>query len=330
MDIIKEMDKNFKKCLDLEKAELHVHLNGLFSSDLIKEILIDEKTQLPQGFDMKKDLNIMDHKKSLIEYLKPWEVLRLMPEKKENLTKLVNKAFENLKENNIKIVELRSSIIYLSFLYKKNLEDTLIMMLNELTNSARIFGVDYGLIITIQRGEYSLVHHNSLIEAYENIGRPKQIIRLDLAGNEDYKISKEIGKSFRTVKDKLGLNITIHAGETGNLQNIIDAVYDFDADRIGHGTAAGKCQETMNLLREKDICIEVCPISNKLTGAIKENETSPFLNFIQNEVPFIICSDNPGIHKASLTDDYVNFLKETGDFSFLENMYARQKQYSFL
>jgi adenosine deaminase len=73
--------------LSLNKAELHIHLNGLFDTTLIKEVLDNENTEIPFNFDVANNLNILHGKGSLIKHLKPWEVLRLMPKKEENLLK---------------------------------------------------------------------------------------------------------------------------------------------------------------------------------------------------------------------------------------------------
>lgn len=76
----------------------------------------------------------------------------------------------------------------------------------------------------------------------------------------------ELPSLFREAKDRFGLGITIHAGETGRAENVRSAVELFGADRIGHGTAAGKDPELLELLSSLGICVEVCPISNRLTG----------------------------------------------------------------
>lgn len=320
----------YQKCKQLVKADLHVHLNGLFDTDLIKEVLVDEGLVIPSGFDIEKDLNVLHHKHSLIKYLKPWEVLRLMPTKPENLSKLIKRAFQALKEDNVKVIEIRSSVIYLTDLLNVDLESALITLINEFNNASADNNIVYGLILTIPRGSSSLIHLNHLMEAYRNIGRPREIVALDLAGDEDCLIPEGLGRLFKIAKEESGLKVTIHAGETGKVENVVEAIEEFGADRIGHGTSSALSDQVMEMIFKKDICLEICPISNRRTGAITSFEAHPVKKFIENNVPFILCSDNPSIHKATLTDDYYDFLMETKRYDILENMYEIQKRYSFI
>jgi len=321
---------NINECIELSKADLHVHLNGLFDTDTIRKVIEKENLDIPHGFDLDKDLNVLTYKKSLINYLKPWDILRLIPTRRDNLSILIKSAFVKLKEDNVKFIELRSSVIYLSLLFQKNLEDTLAILIEELTKASVKFEIPYGLILTIPRGEYSLVILSQLLRAYENLGRPSEIVGLDLAGDEDVKVSSDLALKFKSAKNDFGLSITIHAGETGNYKNIEEAIHKYSADRIGHGAAAEQSQQTMDLLLKNNICIEICPISNRRTGAVKAKDTHPVKTFIKNNIPFVLCSDNPSIHKSSLSYDYFDFITETNRVDLVNNMFEMQKKYTFL
>jgi len=314
----------------LDKGELHVHLNGLVSTKTIQKILVDESIEIPKGFNIDSDLTIESPAENLEKYLKPWDVLRLFPTKKSTLRIMMLNAFKNLQQQNVKFVEIRNSIIYLAFLNDINVDRALSWFMEEMIYASEKFNIKAGLILTISRGDYSAEHFNVLIKAYEKIGKPKQVIGLDLAGNEDIEVPRSVGNLFKEAKQKYDFNITIHAGETGNIHNIIEAIDIFEADRIGHGTAAGASLETMLYIKEKNVCIEVCPISNRLTRAVKENDYHPALEFIEHGVPFVICSDNPSIHNKSLNDDYLSFYQESKRKDILERMFEMQNKYKFL
>lgn len=315
---------------NLDKGELHVHLNGLVSTKTIQKILIDESIEIPKNFNIESDLIIESPAESLEKYLKPWEVLRLFPTKRSTLRIMMLNAFANLQKQNIKFVEIRNSIIYLAFLNDISVDKALAWFIEEMVYASEKFNINAGLILTISRGDYCTENFKVLIKAYEKIGKPRQVIGLDLAGNEDIQVSKNIGNLFKEAKQKYNFNITIHAGETGNIRNIIEAIDIFEADRIGHGTAAGASLETMLYIKEKNVCIDVCPISNRLTKAVKENDYHPVLKFIEHGVPFVICSDNPSIHNKSISDDYLSFYHESKRKDILEGMFKMQNKYKFL
>lgn len=314
----------------MEKGELHVHLNGLVNTDVVRGLLVKDSSELPSGFDLEKDLNISLPADSLATYLKPWQVLRLIPKSKNSLGVIVESAFQNLKSQNITFVEIRNSVIYLALLNNISVDEALYWVVSEIEEASEKHKIKAGLILTVSRGDYAPEHLRSLLEAYAKLGRPKAVVGLDLAGNEDISTPVETGSLFLHAKDKYGLKVTIHAGETGRIENIISAVNEFGADRIGHGTAASKSVEIMDLLKERDICIEVCPISNRLTNSVNESESHPVIDFIDHEVPFVICSDNPSIHSSSLTEDYLEFFRETSSSQHLHDMYSNQKKYSFI
>lgn len=314
----------------LDKGELHVHLNGLIPVSIIEKILIEESINLPSSFNIKNDLLREFPMKNLEDYIKAWEVLRLIPTNRNNLRIMVNAAFENLKIQNVSFVELRNSVIYLSFINNISVEKALSWLIEEIELASSKYGINAGLILTVSRGDYSADNLNALINAYKSLGEPKSIIGLDLAGNENIILSNSISLMFREAKEKYGLKLTIHAGETGIESNIMDAIDNFKADRIGHGTAAGKNQYLMEYIAKNDVCIEVCPISNRLTGAVKEGDYHPVIEFIEHSVPFVLCSDNPAIHNKTINDDYQSFYDETKRKDILENMLKVQKKYSFI
>jgi adenosine deaminase len=314
----------------LPKGELHVHLNGLVSASIVKKILYEENARIPQGFCLNKDLVMRKPSGSLQAYLKPWEVLRLIPSFRKNLSIIVDDAFINLRKGNILFAEIRNSIIYIAHLNKVTIAEAMGWLIEDIMHCSNKYQIKAGLILTVTRGDYCLHHLRSLLEAYNSLGKPEQVIGLDLAGNEDYSVSDEVCCEFKDAKYKYGFKITIHAGETGNLENIKNAITKYDADRIGHGTAAIHSIEIMDLLRKKDICVEACLKSNRLTNAVREGERHPVAVFIENDVPFVICSDNPSIHMSTINNDYEQFIQETNELSVLNAMFEKQKKYSFL
>jgi adenosine deaminase len=63
---------------------------------MFRGLLVRDGSELPSGYDLERDLNISLSADSLASYLKPWQVLRLIPKSKSNLRMMVASAFLNL------------------------------------------------------------------------------------------------------------------------------------------------------------------------------------------------------------------------------------------
>lgn len=314
----------------LDKGELHLHLNGALPVATVLEMIECEQAEIPRGFDVRRDLIRHEPCRSLAEYLAPWRILRLVPRCPENLSRLADAAMGALAEHRVRFAELRSSVLYIAGLQQCSPAVALKRLILSTGTAADRHGIRRGLILTVTRGDYSVVNLTALLQAYTDLGRPRDVVGIDLAGDEDIPVPAELPDLFRHAKDRYGLGVTIHAGETGRIENIRVAIEKFGADRVGHGTAAGRDPRLMALLAERDICVEVCPISNRLTGAVPPDEAHPLREFIRSGVPFVICADNPGIHQRGLTDDMVAAMAEGVSETDLRGQYTVAKRYSFI
>ena len=129
----------------------------------------------------------------------------------------------------------------------------------------------------------------------------------DLAGNEAAFPMSQFVDLFTEVK-KMGMPFTIHAGECGSVQNILDAV-DCGAGRIGHGIAMRGNKDVMKLCRERHIGIEMCPISNLQTKAVKSMAEYPMREFLDEGLCVTINTDNRTVSGTSL-DKEIAFVQE--------------------
>ena len=59
------------------------------------------------------------------------------------------------------------------------------------------------------------------------------------------------------------LPITIHAGEGEQAESIWQAAYHLHADRIGHGLTLNDNANLAQRFRDRNICLELCPTSNR-------------------------------------------------------------------
>ena len=129
----------------------------------------------------------------------------------------------------------------------------------------------------------------------------------DLAGAEAIYPMSEFMELFGQAK-KLGMPFTIHAGECGSVQNILDSV-EAGALRIGHGIAMRGNSEGQKMIRDKGIGIEMCPISNLQTKAVESESQYPLREFLDNGIKVTINTDNRTVSNTTMTKE-LQFIQE--------------------
>jgi adenosine deaminase len=127
---------------------------------------------------------------------------------------------------------------------------------------------------------------------------------------------------------------TLHAGELtlGLVQpedltwHINAAIYIAGANRIGHGVDMAYETNSYDLLRymaKNNIPIEINLTSNEFILKVKESR-HPFTLYKEFNVPIVISTDDAGILRSNMTEQYVLLAKRYQDVS-----YATIKQYVY-
>lgn len=135
----------------------------------------------------------------------------------------------------------------------------------------------------------------------------------DLAGLEESFPPEMFRAQFEQLS-RMHIPITAHAGENASVRFVESAVLDLRARRIGHGLALADDKRLMCRVREDQICIELCPISNYQTNRFIEKESKtgdegnrgrryPLMDFLENGNAICLNTDNPII-------SFTNIIKE--------------------
>jgi aminodeoxyfutalosine deaminase len=100
-----------------------------------------------------------------------------------------------------------------------------------------------------------------------------------------------------------GLRLTCHAGETMGPESIWAAL-EIGAERIGHGIAAVRDEALMVALRERNIPLEICISSNVCMGLVPSVEEHPVRRLYDAGVPIVLNTDDPAFFRTTLTREY--------------------------
>ena len=101
------------------------------------------------------------------------------------------------------------------------------------------------------------------------------------------------------------LPLFLHSGETNRAQseNLYDALL-LGAPRIGHGLALVRHPVLMEIVRERGIAVEVCPISNQVLGYVGDLRAHPAVAYINAGIPVVLSPDDPGLTRHTFSYDF--------------------------
>lgn len=288
-----------EQLINLPKVELHLHLDGAVSLNLANKLtgLSIEK--------LKEKMIAPDECENLSEYLTKFTFPGSLMQTKENLTLIAKDLVDRLAKQNVIYAEIRFAPMFHT---KGNLtyEEVIDAVLEGLKSNGNI---KTNLILCMMRG-FSKEENIKTIEVaqkYLNRG----VCAIDLAGAEDKYPLNEYLPLFEIAK-KNGIPFTIHAGENGDASEVKKAI-NVGAKRIGHGIHAIDNAEVLNLIKERNILLEICPTSNVQTDSVKSYKEHPIEKLYKLGVSLCINTDNSTVSNISLTEEYI---KLRNNFNF--------------
>ena len=252
---------------ELSKIELHCHLDGSLSRSFIEKRL--GRTVRPE------ELSVSENCTSLNEYLEKFDLPGRCIMDEEGLSGAAYDLLSQMNEENVCYAEIRFAPL-LSETKKMDSRKVIEAVISGMEQGKKDFGIEYGVIVCAMRHHSTEDNMRMIKTAREYLG--SGVCAADLAGAEALYPMSEFMDIFTETK-KMGMPFTLHAGECGNPQNVIDSI-NVGAGRIGHGIAMRGNQEIRKMAKKAGIGIEMCPISNSQTKSVNSMAEYPMREFL--------------------------------------------------
>src|SRR6476659_2917424 len=296
-------------------AELHTHLGGSVSSDILWTLAHRQGIALPvKGYwDFERLVTLSDPRGvpdlDALDAIYHWtELIQSSPAAVEvSVHGAIGGAYRS---QGITTLELRFNPMKRNRGGERDLDHIILAAIRGLDLASLEYPqVRAGLILMMDR-TFS-PHQNEIIVEKAIRWAPRGVVGIDVAGPRPrgeryaYRDLEPLVEDAR----EAGLGVTIHVGEEGGdsgIEEIGEVIETLRPDRIGHGILAARDPELMETLRATEIVLEICPTSNLLTQALESEEAvrDTFRAFTDNGVQFTIATDGPEMMRTHLRDEF--------------------------
>ncbi len=170
---------------------------------------------------------------------------------------------------------------------------------------------NFSIILTASRQGFKAEVMQLVNVAKRLMEDPDSLCRVrgfDLIGNDATCPSKDVRRYFFPIMEKCQ-HVTIHAAESMDVASIWEAVYHFNAERIGHGLTLRDNPALLAQFLDHNVAIEMCPSSNLQIKGFRDNfipETAslpeyPLKDYLDRGLRVTVNCDNPGISRTHFT-----------------------------
>jgi adenosine deaminase len=288
----------------LPKVELHRHLEGSLRLETLAEIAQEHGIDLPSYNieQLRPYVQFTDEEPDFHRFLEKFKLLKRFYTTREAVKRVAYEAVIDAAADNVRYLELRFNPAALAHAQNFPLHEVTELVIEAVNQAQAETGIWVRLLCTAVRHEsYDLARQViDVAIAYRDQG----VVGVDLAGDEVHYPATPFASLFKRAAEH-GLGITIHAGEAGKAANVREAVEVLHAQRIGHGIRSIEDSNVVQLLRQRNVTLEICPTSNLQTGAVDNFGLHPLRDLYVLGINVTINTDDPSISDTTLTDEYM-------------------------
>jgi len=300
------------------RAELHTHLGGAVDPPILWSIAHRQGIRLPTKdyweFEAMVTMGPRDKNRGLNEMNEKFyqwtELIQSSPEAiQESVASVIGGGYRKC---NLVLQELRFNPMFRNRRGERDLD--------HIINAAR-WGVERAIL------EYPKVKAGIILMMDRRLSREqnaiivdkairyagKGVVGVDLAGPDRSTFSiASVTKLFRQAREA-GLGVTVHTGETGDLDEMRYVVREIAPDRIGHGLVAARDPKLMDEIAKAGIALELCPTSNLRNGMVRNaRELKKIVSaLLAHGVRLTVNTDGPELYHTNVFKEQ-EFLIELG------------------
>jgi adenosine deaminase len=288
----------------LAKVQLHCHLEGTVRAETFRALARKHGVDLGERADPARTYAFATFGEFLLLFAKVAETLRTPAD----FAQVARDYAADAAAQGVVYAEVFISPSVWTFFHPElDVRATVESIRRALDETGRPLGLEVALIADLTR--------NFGAERAEQIARQAVGLR-DLGvigvglGGDEARFPPELYERAYAIAREGGLHGVVHAGEAAGPASVRAAVEVLRAERIGHGVRAIEDPAVVDLVAERRIPLEICPTSNRLTGAAPAGQAHPLGALDAAGCVVTIDADDPALFGTTLLDEY-RYVEET-------------------
>src|SRR4051812_43329980 len=301
-------------------AELHTHLGGSVASDILWSLAHEQGIALPVKDFWEFDALVTVSDPRGVENLDALDAIYHWTELIQSSPLAVERSVHGAiggayRSQGITTLELRFNPMKRSRGGERDLDHIILAAIRGLDRARLEYPqVQAGLILMMDRT--FTARQNEIIVEKAIAWSSRGVVGVDIAGPRpggaryDYRQVQPMVDEARAA----GLGGTIHVGEEGGdmgREELVEVLEVLRPDRTGHGILAAGEEGVIRGLKAAEVVLEICPTSNLLTKALKDEDAvrNVFRTFVEHGVRFTIATDGPEMMHTHLRDEFELLLR---------------------
>jgi adenosine deaminase len=282
-------EENLLKLKKVSKGDVHNHCSTGMRFSSFNKWAGGNANQAPDKMDGIKALN---------EYI--FNEVNKRVSKEEDVAFLIEETVKEAIEDGVKILETSIDCHELMhFPEKDNLFKTIIHIKDKYKTQID-FRPEIGMAINTSREDLD----KYLIPSIES----GVFMSIDAYGEETIDGYKRLKEYYKYAREK-GLKLKVHAGQFLIAENVRTAIELLEVDEIQHGIGAASSEYIMDLIKDRNTRLNICPSSNYILGAVKDIRKHPARKLYDNEINITINTDDLLLFDKGVSEEFLYLYK---------------------
>jgi adenosine deaminase len=280
------------------KAELHVHLEGTATPDLIRRLAARNGVALPEERLFNPDGSFRWN--DFLHFLESYDLAASAIRTGEDYRDVTYEYLAACAAEGAVYVELIASLDHGRHVGLDDAEH-LAGIAQGIDDAHRDHGITGRIISSIVRN-FGVADCEDVARRTVALDHP-YVVGFNMAGDEANFPASDYARAF-AIAHEAGLGCSVHAGEHAGPESIRAALALPGVVRISHGVRAVEDPDLVAELADRGIVLEVCPTSNVVLGVFPTYEEHPLGRLRAAGVPVTLGSDDPPYFGTTIGREY--------------------------